>query len=221
MAKIRTVEELDQEIDEETKWRKRELTTSLSLIKEQPGPAQKSNIRSAILFLYAHWEGWVKEVSRLYIRYVNTKSLPYESLSTAFLGNALKTKIAEIDKASTARAHSDFAAFLRTSLSQKSTLSEDLIKTESNLTSSVFFEIVERLGLEKRDSYQKRAPEIDQKLVGWRNTVAHGEYLGPRLEDFIGLRTRTLDTLELFTDDVRNAASTGAHLAKNQGSPNC
>lgn len=213
MAKIRSVEALDQAIDAEIAWRKQELTTALKLIQQSSGTAQRANVRSGVLILYAHWEGWVKAVARLYIRYVNTKSLPYERLSEAFLGNALKTKMTEIEAATKPLKHNEFAAFLRTDLSKGAALSEELIRTDSNLRSAVFFDILARLGLEQRSQFTLRANLIDTELVDRRNSIAHGEYLDLKLDEYKTLRDAVLGLLELFTDDVRNAASMGKHLA--------
>jgi hypothetical protein len=213
MAKIRTVEALDQEIDAEIAWRKQELTTTLQLAQQSAGSDQRANLRSGVVILYAHWEGWIKTVAQLYIRYVNTKSISYDSLSEAFLGNALKTKMTAIDEASAPLIHKQFAAFVRTGLSDRASLSESLVRTESNLSSSVLFEILDRLGLERRPQYSLRANRIDTDLVHKRNTIAHGQYLDLTLDDYRSLRKDILELLELFTDDVRNAASTGKHLA--------
>jgi hypothetical protein len=213
MVKIRTVEALDQEIDAEISWRKQELTTALKLVQQASGPAQKANLRSGVLILYAHWEGWVKAVAQLYIRYVNTKSISYEALSEAFLGNALKTKMTAVEEATKPMVHNKFATFIRSELSKGATLSEDLVRTESNLSSNVLFDILDRLGLERRPQYLLRANMIDIDLVHRRNTIAHGQYLDLTLDDFKTLRADTMELLELFTDDVRNAASTGQHLA--------
>ncbi|MEV0543381.1 MAE_28990/MAE_18760 family HEPN-like nuclease [Nocardia salmonicida] len=213
MPKIRTVEALDQEIDAEISWRKQELTTMLKVVQQSSGPAQNANLRAAVLVLYAHWEGWVKAVAQLYVRYVNTKSISYELLSEAFLGNALKAKMTAIEEATAPLVHNKFAAFIRADLSRGAKLSESLVRTESNLSSGVFFDILERLGLERRMEYSLRANMIDADLVYRRNTIAHGQHMSLTLEDFKTLREDTMKMLELFTDDVRNAASTGKHLA--------
>jgi hypothetical protein len=213
MAKIRTVEALDQAIDAEIIWRKQELTTALKLVQQSSGSEQRANLRSGVLILYAHWEGWVKAVARLYIRHVNTKSISYDLLSEAFLGNALKTKIMAIEAATTPLTHNEFAAFIRTDMPKSATLSEMLIRTESNLSSRVFFDILDRLGLDRRPQFSLRANMIDVDLVNKRNSIAHGEYLDLTPDAFKMLRTDTMALLELFTDDVRNAASTGQYLA--------
>lgn len=214
MVKIRSVEALDQEIDSAIAWRKQELTTALQITQQSRGPARKANLRSSLLLLYAHWEGWIKEVARLYVRYVNTLSLPHLSLSDPFLGHALKVKLGAVGGTSAPLMHAEFATFIRNDLSTGASFSESLVRTESNLSSTVLFDIVDRLGLERRPQYSLRANMIDVELVKRRNTIAHGEYLSLSLDEFKVLRQDVLGLLELFTDDVRNAASTGRHLAR-------
>lgn len=216
MAKIRTLEALEDAISEETAWRKHELTTARKLVQESSGSAKVANLRSGVLILYAHWEGWVKSVAQLYIRYVNTQRPTYDLLSAAFLGNALKVKISAIEQTTSPTVHNEFASFLREGLNERAKLSEDLVRTESNLSSRVLSDVVERLGLPRRDVYSTRANLIDEELVNRRNTIAHGKYLELQLDDFLALHTNVLELLELFTDDVRNAASTRAYLADAQ-----
>ncbi|GHG55111.1 hypothetical protein GCM10012320_26690 [Sinomonas cellulolyticus] len=214
MAKIRSVEALDDAISTEVAWRKQELTTTLKVIQQSTGNARRANIRSGVVILYAHWEGWVKVVAQLYIRYVNTQRNSYEKLSDAFLGNALKTRMDAVAMAARPLTHNEFASFVRSGLAERASLSESLVRSESNLSSSVFFEILERLGLERNQLYSLRANMIDQELVHRRNTIAHGQHLELGLDEFQGLRTKTMELLELFTDQVRNAASTGDYLAQ-------
>lgn len=214
MIKLRTVEQLDDAISAEIAWRKQELSTAVKLVQQARGPSQKANLRAGVVILYAHWEGWIKAVAQLYIRYVNTRAFRYDQLSTAFLGTALKTRLGTIAEATSPLVHNSFALFIQEELTAKAKLSEELVRTESNLSSSVFLAVLDRLGLERRDRYTLRAQMIDHDLVNRRNTIAHGEYLELTKDDFTALRTNILELLELFTDDVRNAASTGRHLAK-------
>lgn len=206
MSKIHTVEQLFDLIDDETAWRKQELSTTFGLIQRTTGVAHAANLRAGVLILYAHWEGWVKNVAQLYVRHVNTRGLFYEQLSDAFLAHALKVKIGEFDQASKSGAHNKFVAFIRGDLGARAKLSEELVRTDSNLSSQVFFDIVERLGLPARPAYESRATLIDRGLVSRRNTIAHGQYLDLNSSDFSELREGILYLLGQFTDDIRNAA---------------
>lgn len=215
MAKIRSVEELDDAISTDTVWRKRELTTALKFVQQSKGAAQAASIRAGVLILYAHWEGWVKSVAQLYVRYVNSQRLAYEQLSDAFLGNALKVKIGLIDQASVAEVHNEFATFLRQGMDGHALLSEDLVQTQSNLSSKVFADIVVRLGVPRRPEYSMQAELIDERLVNKRNNIAHGRFLEVKPEDYLELHDRVLKLLDLFTDDIRNAASMGSYATRS------
>lgn len=211
--KLRTLEEFNDAIDEETVWRKRELTTARTLVQQAEAAAQRANLRAGVLILYAHWEGWVKATSRLYVRYVNGKRLRYSDLSTAFLGNALKTKFVSLQQASAPTTHNDFALFVQSGMASRASVSEELVQTHSNLSSAVLFDILERLGMPSRPEFTLRANLIDEELVLKRNTIAHGQYLEITKDDFLALQGDVLALLELFTDDLRNAAATQSYLA--------
>jgi hypothetical protein len=212
MSRMRSAEDLEDEISKETAWRKQELTTARKLVQESTELTQEAHLRGGVLLLYAHWEGWIKSVSQLYIRYVNAQAHPYNELSSAFLGNALKTRIASVDNANAPRLHNDFAAFLQSGLGQGARLSEELVRTESNLSSKVLADILLRLGMLARSEYVMRANMIDEELVNRRNRIAHGRYLSLSPEDFLRLHQSVLVLLELFTDDIRASVTEKKYL---------
>ncbi|MGA3561823.1 MAE_28990/MAE_18760 family HEPN-like nuclease [Melissospora conviva] len=132
--------------------------------------------RSAAVLSYAHWEGFVKQASIHYVRYLNSQNLPVsalkrelqaaclvsqfkrarESLKVRFLGEVLH----DIDR-------------IRQGVFRVSP--EKIVDTESNLTSSAFGDLVQGIGLDYLDEYRTRGPFIDTKLVYGRHQVAHGE----------------------------------------------
>jgi hypothetical protein len=65
-------EQLENLLDEDLGWRKVEISDLLFLAKE----TQKEVVlKSVILLLYAHWEGYIKKSSKLYIKYISEKKL--------------------------------------------------------------------------------------------------------------------------------------------------
>lgn len=105
-------------------------------------------LRAGVALLYAHWEGWVKALSRLYIDYVNAQGPCFEDLSPAFLGNALRTRLDNVSQAFSAQTHLEFGAFLLDGgLKCRVVLNPDLIRTAGNLSSSVLRDVTTRLGL--------------------------------------------------------------------------
>lgn len=215
MAKIRTLEHLEDFISDEISWRKQELTTARKLVQQTTGSVQTAHLRAGVLILYAHWEGWIKNVARLYVRYVNTSAPTFDQLSVAFLGHALKVRLSSVQESSTALTHNEFAEFLHLGLSEKARLDESLVRTNSNLSSTVLGDILTRLGLSARSEYSTRAKLIDEELVARRNAIAHGQHLDLTDADFLQLQTDIITLLELFTDEVRNAASQQKYLRLN------
>lgn len=213
MAKIRSAEDLDDLISSEIQWRKRELTASWSLAQRKTETGSSANLRAGVLLLYAHWEGWVKAVARLYVRFVNTQSRSFNELSEAFLAAALKSKIVALQEARKPLLHIEFASIVRSGLGERAALSESMVQTESNLSSAIFHDVVTSIGLPWRDMYTLRAKQIDSDLVFRRNSIAHGQYLNLSIDEFGELRVSIMEILEQFTDDVRNAAWSESFLA--------
>ena len=213
--RLRTLSDLQEAVDNETAWRRRELTTALMNVQGSRGSKIQVNLRAGVALLYAHWEGWVKALGRLYIEYVNTQGPCFEDLSPAFLGNALRTRLDSVSQALSAQIHVEFGSFLLDSgLKSKVTLNPDLIRTSGNLSSSVLRDVTTRLGLPYAP-YETRSNLIDEKLVRRRNNISHGDYLEVDEESYEELHQKVLEMLNRFTADLLNAAATRAYLHRN------
>lgn len=95
--------------------------------------------------------------------------------------------------------HPEFQRFYRWSAGQK-----------SNLSSEVLREIAYILGLDYKE-YETKAKLIDETLLKNRNEVAHGKYLLIDVEQFVELHKTIIDLLDLFSNQISNAASTQAY----------
>jgi RiboL-PSP-HEPN len=84
------------------------------------------------------------------------------------------------------------------------------IETKSNLSSEVLREIAYILGLDYTE-YEDEAQLIDETLLKNRNEVAHGKYLSISVEQFIVLHQTITHLLDLFSNQIKNAASTKAY----------
>jgi hypothetical protein len=89
-------------------------------------------------------------------------------------------------------------------------MTEREIDTQSNLSSEVLEELLERLGLDGSPLVTKHH-FIDFSLLKPRNSIAHGEYLDFSSEAYIDAHDEVLGLLNMVRNIVSNAASNGAY----------
>lgn len=75
--KIRTLNDLQDMIDAEMAWRKKELYALKSNIQSSRAFAKETALRSGIALLYAHWEGAIKNIAYYYLIFVSYQKIPY------------------------------------------------------------------------------------------------------------------------------------------------
>lgn len=139
-----------QAIQKQTSWRKLELSQiklSINPVEDTEDNINALRVRSALVMLYAHWEGWVKQVFRIYLNFVDKLGLRYSDLSKNFLGIALKAKIDSLKQSSSPDLASDFAKFLIDEFDHQSKLRKFRIDTESNLSSKVIGRLLTQFGI--------------------------------------------------------------------------
>jgi hypothetical protein len=206
-VKLRSLTELEQAVDRETAWRKRELATILFQARKARSGETSAALRAGVALLYAHWEGWIKNIATFYIEFVAHQQLTYEELSTPLLAVALKRKMTELGEATTAGPHIAFAVFLRSELSGTAGLNaRGAVITEANLNSVLLHDIIRRLGLDYQP-YELKAKLIDQGLLYKRNNIAHGQYLEVDLKEFELLHTEITRLLQRFATEALNHAA--------------
>lgn len=209
--KLRTPAELQDAIDRETGWRKRELTTLLFNVQGERAAKRPTALRAGITLLYAHWEGWIKRIAEYYIGFVEQQGLRCDELSEPFLALALKAHMNQLGESKKARVHVAFATFVRDGLVQPARFgSAGTVQTESNLSSAVLQDILIRVGVD-HVPYMMYAPLIDERMLKRRNTVAHGEYLDVDLAEFEDLHSNITELLRDFTTEVLNGAAQRAY----------
>lgn len=175
--KIRTEEDFQDAIDKETSWRKKELFALKSNIARARKSAQETALRAGIALLYAHWEGLVKNTAGYYLCYVSFQRKTYGDLKLNFLALSIKEELEIFDNSIKASRHNKIVSDIRSLEKQNSRIPYDgIIKTGSNLNSSIFIEIMETIGLDY-DQYECDFVLLDNTLLKMRNEIAHGEHV--------------------------------------------
>lgn len=175
--KIRTKEEFQDAVDSETSWRKMELTAINSNIISAKSFSKNTALRAGIAMLYAHWEGLVKNVASYYLEYVSFQNLTYSELKTNFLALSIKEELKKFDSSNKATIHNQIVNSVIFKQNKKTGIPyKNIIKTNSNLNSFIFVEIMETIGLDY-SRYQTSFNMLDEVLLKMRNEIAHGEKL--------------------------------------------
>jgi len=210
MTKIRTLEHLQRILDDELAWRKKELAVIKSLVTARSSKEIiNCHIRSGITLTYAHWEGFIKAAGNAYLTYIASQRLTYSDLTNNFVAVAAKRLLSEAGLSNKVTVYAQVTDFFLSGLTDRCNLPVE-IETKSNLSSEVLREIIYTLGLDYRE-YETEAKLIDEILLKNRNEVAHGKYLLIDVDQFVEIHKTIISLLDLFSNQISNAASTKAY----------
>jgi hypothetical protein len=212
---VRTLEQLSDKLAEEIVWRKKELTAIRLMIESGSLSIDRRTalLRGGVALLYAHWEGFIKAASKLYLEFIHYQRLTYSQLSKNFIAVGIRNLLNKGNQSSKIRFHLDVVDFFSNRINQRSNLPyKDGVNTKSNLSSDVFKEIIETLGLDYSE-FETKQMLIDELLLKNRNTIAHGEYLLITLDEYLELHNQILQIIERYRTQVENAAALKHYLA--------
>ncbi len=206
MAKVKTLDQLQDVLDKEMSWRIKEIGV-FRVGSKSNSSGRKPFIRAGIALLYAHWEGFIKAASEYYLTFVESRGHTYRDLKTCFSVFGLKGKLDTLVEANKSAPNIAAMEFI---LSEMEAIAKlhigSAIKAESNLTSKVFTNIATSLDIEI-DQYETKFNLIDSSLVGRRNKIAHGEFLELDGKEFGKLADDVLNLMRAYKTDLENAAS--------------
>jgi hypothetical protein len=227
-----TYEQLENYLDDDLKWRKKEITDLLFLAKEN------NNIillKSMILLLYAHWEGYIKKSSKVYLRFIVEKKVPLKKLSSNFKAAALKGNIKQCFESNDSLNLSNELTFIKKYLTledKKFKISIDpdddfdksIIDTQSNLNPDVLKNIYGILGVQYKEALETRKNYIDRNLLHVRNTIGHGSKykdsnegdLILEIEDVERLKNIVVLIIDNFRDELLDYAYKEYYLIENE-----
>lgn len=213
--RIATPAQVARRLDRSISWRKKELTQQKFIADSASSVDSYVLRRSGITLLYAHWEGFIKDASHIYLKYLSNTPLELTRLKPCFVALALGGEIKLAGRANKTSSHAllvekflliDTPPYLQQRIPWK-----NVISTRSNLKSEVLREIAAALGLDYSPFELKEKAVID-RLVHFRNSVAHGEGQSISEEDYNTLHTETIDLLNKFRDSIEDAAYHDRHL---------
>jgi hypothetical protein len=203
--KIRTKNDLQDFLASDLSWRKKELTNLHNDVRTANVKKLPTSLRCAVVLLYAHWEGFIKNAAEAYLTYIKFQKLKLNEVNDNILALSLKQKIKEFSETNKATKHVEFVTFFKNNLNEKAQFSEtDSIKTKSNLNSEILAEIFATIGISSIP-YSLKANMIDAQLLNYRNTIAHGSQLIIDIKEYNLLHIEIISMLDNISTDISNA----------------
>lgn len=212
--KINTVEELQDILDEDLSWRKKELIDIKRLVNSDDRN-KDFFIRAGIALLSAHFEGFIRNAAKYYVIFVSCQKIPIKDIKNNFISLKLKKKIIECGLTEKCSIHTTLFDKLDQIKSgyfgMKFSEGYRIIETNSNPTSKVFEEIVKSIGL-SFFLFDIKKKYIDYNMLSKRHEIVHGEKTILDKEDFIETYMQIMDTIESFKKIIIEAAEGKEYL---------
>lgn len=209
---IRSLDQLEAALTADLKWRTAELFVWETVAKAARPTQRPALLRGGLALVYAHWEGYVKTAGGNYLEYVSRKGLKLGELRPELAAVALRTKIVTLAAEKNPEPHTELVQIIREEASTSATLpyGSTTIRTRANLNYKTFASIMHSLGCDA-NRHAALAVQIDQRLLGGRNEVAHGREEYVSFDDWMELRNGVEAVLKDVRVQLSNAAATGAY----------
>lgn len=211
-------------------WRKKELSNLLLMYNDSN---KEIVIKASILLLYSHWEGYIKNICKLYLEFVSSQSLKLVELNDNFKAISLKGRISEVYKSSSTLTMKNELNFLelikddsnktfKLKINFKKEKDKSIINTEDNLSFGVFTSFQDIIGIGEKECLKTKKMYIDNKLLNSRNKIAHGSKIDKddneidlSVSSFKILKRLVLTIMSSMGDDVKAYAEAQFYLEKN------
>lgn len=208
--KIRTLSQFQDALDAESGWRFKEIVDLKTSVRLNGNLSRPTVIRAGTALLYAHWEGFVKASSQLYILFINGQRIRYADVKTPIVVMGIKGHLISVRESGNYEDNVAALDFIRRNMEERVSISySGVVNTESNLSSKVFSNIAQSLCI-ATGPYEAKFKLIDESLVKRRNKIAHGEFLDISIEEWRNLADEVLALIRSYKTDIENAATSSS-----------
>lgn len=186
------LEQYESEIEVDLAWRKMEISNLFKIMNDSD--AKEVVMKSMVLLLYAHWEGFIKRTSKLYLKYVSELKVKNKLLTVNFQAIMLKNIAKECIDNDSLNLQKEFDFMnkqnkiedkpFKIHVDPYNEFDNDIINTQHNLSSKVLKNITQIVGMKYNDAIKKRSNYIDVMLVNHRNSIGHaGKFANTNSEE--------------------------------------
>lgn len=221
--------ELWAEIEEELAWRHDELRFLNNQIERLEDERDRKKLRrSALLMIYAHFEGFSKFAFDFYIKAINRENLACSDVNSFILAssfneifkglrnpdsknNPFRSSLPDDSKLHRFARSVHFLEQLDDKLALKVKIPDSIIDTESNLKPKVISKLLYSIGLD-HTLFESEYPAIN-RLLNKRNKIGHGESRsGIEEVEFNSLYTISLNILNEIKSKIMDSLSSQKYL---------
>ena len=164
-------------------------------------------LRSAVLVVYAHWEGFVKKSCEYYIKHINERITRYHvPLTDHFYSFLLWQEFRKQGDHQFWKNPAPFIDAVRSFFStrtEKDTLPFDILDAESNLSSKVLKKLIVLVDIDY-GLFKTKEKLIDENLLDKRNRIAHGERITIKLEEYTEIEREVRDLIDIFQKAIED-----------------
>lgn len=225
------LEEFEMTLDKDLAWRRKELTNLFLLYNDEN---KNIIIKSSILFIYSHWEGYIKNSCKLYLEFVSNQSIPLCDLTENFSAISLKGRMKESFNSCESLTlvnelllmklinEDSNKVFKVSDKFKKNEKDKSIVNTKDNLNFKVLSSLFEIVGIGKRDCIATKEVYIDDKLLNNRNKISHGVKVDSAYNEFDldidnvkEIRNTAFSIMTSISDDLKYYAEKEFFLLKN------
>lgn len=170
-------------------------------------------LRTGIVILYAHWEGFIRKSVEFYLKYINKQKHKLGELRTSLVALDLKTRVNFEQKSKSMLQYYEIVEeFVFNVHEKKANLPTDnAIKKPAPLNSLMLKDIIKALGLDYApfELFEKR---LDQSFISMRNDIAHGKRTKLDVNELRGLLDDVSSLLEIFKGQLLDSIAAKKYL---------
>lgn len=235
-------EQLEEALEQDLGWRKREISTLILLAKDT---SQEVLLKSLILLIYAHWEGFVKRSSKIYLKYISEARRNLHELTDNFKAVVLKNLIQQcIDSKESLTLQNEVNVLSKLAKAERvkfkipinledgdadiefnedNDFDNKIINTYSNLNPKIYKNILSIIGLSYKRQLISKERYIDSHLLGNRNLIGHGSPFKQDVDNDFNLEIKDIERLrdivfsiiENFKEEILEYAKEKFFLKEN------
>jgi len=216
--KIKSLEQLDDILDKELSWRKKELTLLMNNFNSSGDKQKDYYLRVSIFLIYAHWEGFIKIASESYLEYISNQRIKLSLLNSNLIALTLENHLDSSFSMNNINHKKKMLNLVLDKLENYCFIyKKGQVNTQSNLNMDVLDKICSSTGVDK-ELLNVDSIWIDERLLKYRNEIAHGEKL--IIEqisfDLEELKSKIQNSLDIYKNLISNAAYEKSFLKDTQ-----